>query len=309
MYIILNPTAGQGSALERLPQIKELLSRYRLKAEIIQTQHRGHAVSLAEEAVGMGASAVVAAGGDGTSNEVINGLVKAKLRGGKTAALGVLSVGRGNDFGYGAGIPKDLEEGIAVLKDNFQADVDVGEIRGGDYPLGRFFGNGIGIGFDTIVGLEAAKMKHVRGFAAYLLGAMKTLFLFFETPLIEAAGDNETLTGKVTQVSIMIGRRMGGTFFMAPHALNNDGLFDFSMATDVHRRQMIALIGRYMKGSQEDSPYITTHRSTRYSIHAVEGHMIVHADGETICTEGTHLELECHRHMLRIVCSPERRFV
>jgi diacylglycerol kinase (ATP) len=309
IYIILNPVAGKGLAEEKLPKIKDLLYQYEIKAEIIKTQYPGHAISLAEELVEMGAGLIVAAGGDGTSNEVINGLVKAKKSGGKTASLGVLSVGRGNDFAYGAGIPGNLEEDVAILKDNYKVKIDIGEVIGGDYPLGRYFGNGIGIGFDTIVGLEAAKMKYVHGFMAYVWGAMKTLFLFFEAPLVKIVGEDQTLTEKTPQISIMNGRRMGGTFFMAPHALNNDGLLDICMTTDVHRRQMVSLISKYMKGTQENSPYITTHRGREYSIQAIEGHMITHADGETICTEGTDLEVKCHHQMLDIVCSPEKIFV
>jgi len=239
----------------------------------------------------------VAAGGDGTANEVINGLMLSK----SPPVFGILAIGRGNDFAYGAGIPSDLAVCVDLLADAEPKPLDVGRVTGGDYPAGRYFGNGIGVGFDTIVGLEAARMKRVHGFMAYVLGALKTLAIYPEAPSVTLSFNGTVIERKSHQISIMNGKRMGGTFFMAPKADDDDGLFNLCMADRMTRRQMIALMIRYTKGTQEGHPLVTTAKAPRYEIVASEGGLVVHADGETICVNGTSIVVECIPEALRIL--------
>ena len=107
-------------------------------------------------------------------------------------------------------------------------------------------------------------------------------------------------------MSIMNGKRMGGAFFMAPNSVNRDGLLDYCMAGFLTRRDMVGLIVRYTKGTQEGHPKIETGRSSRFSITAARGGLVVHADGETICTDGKSLLVECLPSRLSIVCRAER---
>ncbi|HPE90365.1 MAG TPA: diacylglycerol kinase family protein [Spirochaetia bacterium] len=182
ILIILNPIAGKGKAGERVPEIRRLMAEAGLGFELALTERVGHATELAAAACDRGYGVVVAAGGDGTVNEVVNGLMAAKAAGKAVPVLAAFSVGRGNDFAYGADLPGALEECVAVLARGEKRAMDVGVVRGGDYPAGKYFANGIGVGFDTIVGLEAAKMKRVHGFMAYVLGALKTFALFPDAP-------------------------------------------------------------------------------------------------------------------------------
>lgn len=302
--IIYNPAAAQGKAGERLEEVKAALIAAGLDFTIQLTEKIGHGTDLAAEAAAGSTDVVVAAGGDGTANEVINGLMRAagtrKAAEGRPA-FGVICVGRGNDFAYGVGIPTDVAGGIEVLKTGVEAPLDVGFLRGGDYPDGRHFGNGIGVGFDTIVGLEAAKLKRVRGFAAYLLGAFKTLLFYYDIPRLRMEIDSRPVVQECIQVSIMNGQRLGGAFFMAPEARTGDGEFDLCIAGKPRRGQMLGLLLRYMKGTQAESQHITTGRLRSITINAEEGTMAVHADGETICIAGTGLAVECIPGALRIV--------
>jgi len=103
----------------------------------------------------------------------------------------------------------------------------------------------------------------------------------------------------------MNGKRMGGTFFMAPKSDNHDGLFDICMAARLTRREMLGLIVRYTKGTQEGHPKIQTGRSSRYAISTPDGGLVVHADGETICTDGKSILVECLPSLVKIVCRTE----
>jgi diacylglycerol kinase (ATP) len=303
--IIYNPTAGQGAAAERIPETEALFKAKGIDYELRLTGGVGHAIELAREAGKAGYYAVIAAGGDGTVNEVVNGLMLASERGEEIPLMGVLTVGRGNDFSYGADVPGDLASCVEVIAAGLSRPMDVGRISGGDYPGGRFFANGIGVGFDTIVGLEAAKLKHFHGFMAYVVGALKTLMIFPDAPLLRIERDDGVIEAETQQLSIMNGKRMGGTFFMAPKSKNHDGLFDYCMAGRLTRLQMVGLILRYTKGTQEGHPKISTGRSSRYAISSATGGLVIHADGETICTNGTSVLVECLPSRIRILCRAE----
>ena len=147
--IIVNPTSGRGTGEQSIPQIENILKNAGLDFDLVRTKKPWHAVALAQEAASQGYDVVVSAGGDGTANEVINGLMQAKKAGQGTPAMGVLTVGRGNDFGYSMGIPTELEAGCQTLIEDQRRTFDVGLVTGGLYPDGRYFGNGVGIGFDA----------------------------------------------------------------------------------------------------------------------------------------------------------------
>ncbi len=302
--IIYNPIAGKGRAAERLPATKALLSGSGLDYEIRVTTGVWHAARLALEAGREGFYAAVAAGGDGTVNEVLNGLMLSGARGDKIPAMGVLAAGRGNDFCYGVDIPEQLEACIEALVRDEQRPLDVGFIQGGDYPDGRYFGNGIGAGFDTIVGLEASRMKHVQGSMAYVLGALKSFIKFPAAPVIQVKTPEATVSRKSHQVSIMNGKRLGGTFFYAPWAESHDGLFDLGIANELSRRTMVKLILDIAKSSHGKNPNMQFSRSSRFEITAPQGGLVVHADGETICTNGSSLVVECLPGKIALICVP-----
>ena len=302
--LIVNPTAGGGTAEAAIPEIKRLLRTTGTSYDLVRTERPWHAAELAQEAVAAGVDVVVAVGGDGTANEVLNGLMAARDAEGRTAALGVLCVGRGNDFAFAVGIPHDLTLGCRVLAENHRRAIDVGRVVGGDYPQGRYFGNGVGIGFDAVVGLVAKKLKRMRGFLGYLVAALKTIFLYYRAPLTEIAFDGEPFRQKSLLISVMNGRRMGGGFLMAPDASMDDGRLDLCIAREVSRPRIFALIPRFMKGTQASHPAIRTGRTARVIVTAVEGGLPAHADGETLCIEGHELAIELASQRIEILCPP-----
>lgn len=298
---ILNPIAGQGAGKLVLPQIERMVHDFSSAAEIISTQYPGHAIELAEEAACHNYEAVIAVGGDGTSNEVLNGLMQAFAKGNNSTKMGIIGIGRGNDFAYGHGIPAGLQQGFDVIMQGKSRSMDVGLIRGGNYPQGRYFGNGIGIGFDAVVGFEALKLTHLHGFLNYIVAAMRTIFLFFNAPLVRIEYDNQMITQPSLMISIMNGKRMGGGFVMAPEAYTDDGLLDLCIAGQMSRLMIFMMIPRFMKGTQAKSPLIKTGRAEKVKVVALEGTLPAHADGETICTAGNELEVEIIKQPIKII--------
>lgn len=299
--IILNPAAGRGRAGERVTEIEGALKALAVDFELVRTERPMHAIDLAAQAGAEGFQVVVAAGGDGTANEVLNGLMRVRERGAVPPAMGMLCVGRGNDFAYGAGVPPGLQEGCGLLARGTRRWMDVGRLRGGDYPQGRYFGNGVGVGFDTIVGLEAAKLKWAHGFLGYVIGALKTMFLYYRAPLVTIDIDGSRLEQKSLMISAMNGRRMGGTFFMTPESRNDDGQLDLCVAGEPRRLQMLGLILKFMKGRQAGSPHIRMGRAAAVEIRALEGKLAIHADGETVSEHTDELLLECLPRQVEII--------
>jgi diacylglycerol kinase (ATP) len=300
--VIVNPVAGRGAGEQAIPRIERALSGYGLDFDLVRTERPWHAADLAQEAVATGYGSVVAVGGDGTANEVLNGLMRAKQAGAGTCAMGVLCVGRGNDFAYGMGIPFDLEMGCWVLAQGHQHTIDVGRVVGGLYPEGRYFGNGIGIGFDAVVGFEAVKMTWLSGFPSYIVAVLKTVFLYYKAPLVTIEYDGKTITQPSLMISIMNGQRMGGGFMMAPEGQPDDGLFDLCIAHQVSRARIFGLIPHFLRGTQATQEPIRTGRARRVVVTAVEGVLPAHADGETLCTDGQRLELELLPRQIKVIC-------
>jgi diacylglycerol kinase (ATP) len=299
---IVNPIAGRGAGNLAVPEIDRLSKSANLDYEIICTEYPGHAIDLVQKAIIRGVKNVISVGGDGTSNEVLNGLMQAWNQGHRDTTMGIIGVGRGNDFAFGFGIPPGIQAGFDIIQRNQARFVDIGFVKGGDYPQGRYFGNGVGIGFDAVVGFEAAKLTHLHGFINYVVAALKTIFLYFHAPTLRIEYDNQILNQAALMVSIMNGRRMGGGFMMAPSALIDDGLLNLCIAGQLSRLGILKLIPKFMNGTQAAHPQVKTGNATKIQVFAIEGVLPAHADGETICVAGKELVIELIKQPIKIIC-------
>jgi len=303
-FVIVNPTSGRGRGERSIPKIRSSLQESGLDFNIVRTERVWHAADLAEEAAREGYDVIVCASGDGTVNEVINGIMRARGGGHTQTALTVLAIGTGNDFAGGAGIPTTLDEGLQSLKKNRRKKIDLGLVKGGDYPDGRYFGNGIGVGFDAAVGNEAVKVRWMRGLPAYLIGVIKTVFLYYNPAQVEIIlDDNEVIRQTSLMISVMNGRRMGGGFQMAPESKSDDGFFDLCIAETASKGRILAMIPHFIRGTQATLPEIQMKRAKKVSIKSLDLTFPAHADGEFICLGGSRLTLELIPHELEIICT------
>ena len=303
--IIANPSAGSGKGKRSISQIEQLFKRYKFDYDLISTERSWYAAELAKESALSGYDVVVAAGGDGTVNEVINGLMEAKIETGETSALAVLCVGRGNDFAYSMGIPYDLEQACETIAEDQRRTIDIGRVLGGFHPQGRFFGNCVGVGFDAIGTIEVAKLPRLGGFLSYFIAVLKTIFLYYKGPVVAIEYDNHALTQPTLLVSIMNGIRLGGGFIMAPEAEPDDGLFDLVIADQVGRPRIFGLLPHFLRGTQATQKEIKTERAAQISIKALEGSLPAQTDGEVLCVDGKDLEVELLPRQLEIIYQPK----
>lgn len=289
MKVILNPAAGKG----RGARIEGLLQRHLLENqinfELERTTGPEHATELASKAARDGFETVVAVGGDGTSNEVVNGLIMA-ANGANTTALGLIPVGSGSDFAYAMGVPSDLDAACHHLANSGTRQVDAGRVSlKGAAP--RYFDNTVGVGFDAIVTYEALKVKRLRGMALYLPVVLKTVFLYGKAPVVTIEYDEESLTLPAMMVCTGNGSREGGGFFVTPNAVPDDGQFDLCIVRELGRFATLSMIPLFMKGTHVDREPVTMARTGKVMISSPDD-LIIHVDGEVLCTDGHELEIE-----------------
>ena len=299
-WIILNPVAGKGKAAKKRPKIERFFNEGGLNYEVHLTRGPGDALETVQGLPLGDDDIVVAAGGDGTCNEVVNGLLK-RSPSKNPPIMGVLPIGRGNDFSFTPNIPQELEKALELLTKGTPHPLDAGLVKGGFFPDGRYFVNGIGIGFDTKVGFEAAKLK-IKSGIVYVIGAIIMLARFEQSPVIQIQYDDKELTLPCAIVSVVNGRRMGGSFYMGPNAILNDGLLDLCVVRhQPTRRKLLKVLGHYTKGTQAQCDGVFMDRALNFKLKALSGGMACHCDGETVCYEGTELEINTIPSALRLI--------
>jgi diacylglycerol kinase (ATP) len=297
--VILNPVAGKGYGARVEPELRRLLDATGVEYDLVRTQGRWHAPELAAQAAADGHELVVAAGGDGTMHEVVNGLMAAAGEG-VGGTLGVLPIGSGSDFAHTAGVPPDLAAACDRLAHGRVRVVDIARVTvDGGAP--RYYDNTMGLGFDGVVTLEALKFKRLRGMALYLPVVIKTVFVAFKPPRVTIRYDDQELSMTALMVVVCNGPREGGGFFVAPEARPDDGLFDVCIAHEVGKVGMLRLIPHFMQGTHIHQPTVTMARARRVTVTSPDP-LVAHADGEMLCTDGHTIECEILPQRLRVQC-------
>lgn len=298
--IILNPQSAKGATRRRIPEITKSLDELGLKYTLSLTERPWHAAELAREAVVDGYDVVVAVGGDGTVNEVVNGVLQCQEENLGDIMLGVLPVGRGNDFCFASGIPVNLQDACQLLARASVRPVDAGRISGEQNAHIRYFGNGVGIGFDAVVS-RLANQARLKGFLSYFVAVLQTMYVYYQAPEMQIHLSNEVIRQRSLMVSVMNGRRAGGGFLMAPHGNSSDGLFDICIAKNVSKAGILSLIPRFMNGTQGSHPAITYKQDPRVTVRAVDGSLPVHADGEVVSAGVQEITVEILPRRLQVI--------
>jgi YegS/Rv2252/BmrU family lipid kinase len=296
--VILNPVAGRGYGARIEPELRQLLAAEGLDFDLVQTEGSWHAAELAAQAVNDGFAIVVAAGGDGTTHEVVNGLMTASPEG-VAGTLGVIPVGSGSDFAHNVGVPPDLPGACHRLAHGQTRTVDVGRVAVPGQPP-RYFDNTVNVGFGGIVTLEALKVKRLRGMALYLPVVLKTIFLA-QNPRVTVEYDGQELVLPAVLVCVANGPREGGGFFCAPNAQPDDGLLDLCIVREISRVAMLGLVPHFMKGTHVDREPVTMGRAQQVTISSPDD-LVAHVDGEMLCTNAHRIEFELLPGRLRVRC-------
>lgn len=238
------------------------------------SQRTGHCEEIARDAVRAGYETIVAAGGDGTIGEVINGMIaSAGLE--SLPRFGVIPIGTANDLAANLGLKTSLEDSVKRLTGEHISQVDICMVNG------RYFVNNAGLGLEPYITTLQQRMTRVTGIFRYLLA---TLVGIAHNPQwsMSMEWDGGAYDGPVTLASIGNGARTGGLFFTVPSADPKDGRLSFvhaSITTRIGIMRALPMILRSGQGNIAEHPRVAEHHATRLVVRANRPTPI-HADGE-----------------------------
>lgn len=279
--IVRNPAAGRGREQRDWPGIARSLREQGVVFDDVVTTRPLEAIDIAEREAG-NYERIVAAGGDGTVHEVVNGLMRA----GGGAAFGVIPLGSGDDFAKLLGTGKTLR--------NF----DVGRITSGSEV--RYFANGMDIGFGAHGARNVRRVpRFLTGFGAYL-GALALTMVRYPLLRVRLQLDDAPpfeLTTAMT--AVMNGTTFGGSFRVCPEAKPDDGLLDLLLVNAVGRLEILQLVPKILRGAHAGDPRLRLVRAKRVSIESDEP-LLLEADGESALAGARKLQIDVLPAALRV---------
>ena len=211
---------------------------------------------------------VIAVGGDGTVNEVGEGLV------GSDVIFGVIPLGSGNDFAKENGIPSKISDAVGVILSNNFHLIDVIKVND------RVSLNTAGVGFNGIVSEVAKSVKYLKGMSVYIWSVVKTAIRYKSIPL-KISINGRLIEDNIFMVSICNSKSEGGGFIIAPNAKNDDGLFDVTIIRHTGYTKLLLNLNKALTGNLNKLKEVETIKGNSILIES-EYPMPVHVDGEVI---------------------------
>jgi diacylglycerol kinase (ATP) len=252
IVFIINPRSGVERKKEIMDGIEAHLDQNTYTYELKHTEYAKHGTTLAREAAGQGAYAVVAVGGDGSVNDVVQGLL------GTDTMLGIIPKGSGNGMARTMKIPIDTNEAIKVINQGRVTDMDVA------YANGRPFISNAGVAFDALISKKFAKSER-RGLMVYSWLVTKHMWLYKEWDW-QITIDGRKLSEKAFMVNVANGQQFGYNFKIAPMASFTDGMLDLIVVRKFPKILGGTLVVRAMNGTIVNSPYVEHFKGNEITI-------------------------------------------
>ncbi len=282
--VIVNPVAGGCSVRRQWPRICKQLNNIGLSFDYEYTEGSGHAIELAQAAAEAGYGYLIAVGGDGTINEVANGILRSTTSG--KVMLGVISAGTACSFARSLGIPQDYSSACSFLTSprRFLIDVGLVEYQSGGKSLQRFFVNEADVGFGAAV-VEAKKRLPNRlgktiNYALYSVGGLRSA-LSYRNQGVAVCLENKVENIRLGTMVVANGAYFAGGMHLAPQARVDDGLLDVVIAGDIGRLELLKIWPRLYQGNHITHPQIRVQKATSVTIQSPE-RLLVEADGELL---------------------------
>lgn len=278
---IVNPKSGRGKPAQCWPRLKEIFSATNCNFSVAFTESRGHAIALSRSAIHNGVEQLIAVGGDGLVNEVVNGLLSAKN---PETRLGIIPCGTGNDLARMLRLPRDTFAAAQHLARSKQTRViDAAEVTCAinGQPQRRFFANDANLGFaaEVVERLERTG-KFSRGTAPYFTALLRTA-LRHRNHKITLQWGGQTLTQPLTTVLICNGQTTGGGMRVAPDAVLDDGALDLIVVGSLRPWEILWYAPKIYRGTHVSIRKVSVHRVSELSVDARNPLSVV-ADGELI---------------------------
>ena len=305
--VIVNPASAGGRTGKRWPGLRDALSRAGIPFDVHLTVAPDDATTATRAALSDGYERVVAAGGDGTLNEVVNGFFDdSGTAVNSEAVLGLLPSGTGGDFRRTMGLPTDPAKLAAIIAANRTRRIDLGRIAYDDPSTpDRHFINiaDCGVGGEVVarVNRSGSKGGGVRGTAVFLGISLRTLTTFGGRP-VRLTIDGETTEMEIQNVVIANGRCFGGGMRIAPGAELDDGRFDVVLLPALGRLRTLAAVPSVYRGAHVRQPGVVVTRATSVRVEPLDARpLLFDIEGEQIGVAPA--TLTCLPHVL-LFCAP-----
>lgn len=262
---IVNPFSGVNKKKLLLPKIQQLLDVQKYDYAIKYTEAVAHAIELSKQAVQEGFDIVVAVGGDGSINEVAQGLIGTKT------ILGILPAGSGNGFAMHLGLGRKLDKAIQILNEAHVLTIDTCMLNERPYV------NLAGVGFDALVAYKMKKSA-LRGLWGYVKFSLKEA-LNFQFPKYKITLDDQTIERDCIVTEVANAPMFGYNFLIAPQAKLNDGLLDITIIKKAPKWRYFFSFWRFFNGSIHKSSLVESYTAKKVSIE-IQEETAVHVDGE-----------------------------
>jgi diacylglycerol kinase (ATP) len=279
---LVNPASDNGRTGRRWAALAHRAAGLGLDGDTRYSERPGHLIELAAAA---DADVVVAVGGDGTLNEVVNGLMQRDDR----PVLATIPLGTGMDFVRTYGIPNGFEQAVRVATGDRVRTIDVGKV---DHSHGtRYFANVGSVGMSGAVAARANGMaKPLGGKATYFYALTRVFLEWRNTPVHVELADGTSRDGAMHDVIVANGRWHGGAMLLAPDAEPDDGEFDVVLIGDVNKRDFVTTAPKIYRGTYLAHPKVEALRSRSVSVEAPE-RLPIELDGEQVGTTPARFEV------------------
>ena len=294
--LILNPSSGRERGPAAIDLLNSALRRHFDDVTMAVTAGDGDAERAAAVAVADGYDTLFVAGGDGTLNEVMNGLASAGAL--DRVVVGIVPFGTGNDFASGLGIPLEPERALEVLLEGQVREVDLGEVNG------RVFVNTSGGGFIAEVSLAVTPgLKTIAGRLAYLIGGAQVLLEFEHVGASIAMEPGGIRISRSLYVFAVCNSRMiAGGRLIAPAAVIDDGLLDVCLIEGMSAIEFVALARKVADGAHVEDPRVLYYQAASVRIE-LDRAVYVNTDGEVF--EDRRCEYRVRPKAARFLAGPD----
>lgn len=257
---IVNPAAQSGAIGRHLPHLTKQILQYFSHASILTTKRPEHASDLAEECLKKAYTIIVAVGGDGTINEVLNGFMQGQQGNSSAPTLAFINLGTGSDLQKSFAIKSNFEHNLQRIKQGTRKLVDIGQAftTGEDgQQMSRYFLNIASCGLSAEVAKLINQSKHLNGKLAYYWASLRGIFAHKNWPL-EVSIDNQTKHfSNVSLLAAANGSFFGGGMHIAPKAKTDDGLLDKIIVSNMNTWFFIKHGWRVYNGSHLKLPQVS----------------------------------------------------
>lgn len=305
-FVIVNPVAGSGRGLIDFPQISRLLRNDDIRHDAVFTEHKHHATELTVTAANQGYRRIIVIGGDGTLNEVVNGLFIQKAVEPCEILLAVIAVGTGNDWVRTFGIPQHYSEAIRAIREerSFLQDVGTVTYTESHYTQTRYMANVAGLGFDAhvISTFNHLKMKGYKGGWMYLYSILKSYFRYKSSGARIWVDDEVVFNDLMFSLAIGICKYNGGGVQQLPNALADDGLLDLTIIRPVHWWHIVFRLKKLFNGDIYQIGHVIHAQGRKVRIEAAPS-IQLETDGELM--GGTPVEVNIRQRAIRVVVTRE----